>query len=475
MSRLSGLMDIGRRSLMNSQLGLQTTSHNIANQSTEGYSRQRIEQVANVPVGKEGLQIGTGARVLAVRATRNDYLEKQINNESEKGGFAKASAEGLMRTEQVFNEQINKGLNRFVSEFFNSFRELANSPESLAARTLVKETAIAMTDDFHRIHRQLRDVQFDLDNQIRSTITEINGIAEEIASLNEKVSTIEIQGGTANDERDRRNLLIQRLSEKVNIRHAENEDGQVNISVGDTAILVSGFDHMSLSVAPIKGDEKRRDGNLDIYYKFSEDADPVNITRQIRSGEIAGSLHVRDDIIHELLNDMDELAFKISREVNREHVGGVDRYSNPGNLFFNILSQEKDAAEFIKIDNAIYEDSGKIVAGFAEGGPADNRVANRIAAIQSKEIMRGNFGTVDDFYNGLVGELAVITKKNNMKSEHQGNIVDQLKNIRESISGVSLDEETTKMIELQKQFDASARMIRTADEMFETVLSLKRL
>ena len=95
--------------------------------------------------------------------------------------------------------------------------------------------------------------------------------------------------------------------------------------------------------------------------------------------------------------------------------------------------------------------------------------------MQYEGILGNNTASVDEYYNGMVGELAVVAKQSNMRKEHQTNIVKQLENVRESISGVSLDEETTKMLELQKSFDASARMIKTADEMLETVLNIKRM
>jgi flagellar hook-associated protein 1 FlgK len=106
--------------------------------------------------------------------------------------------------------------------------------------------------------------------------------------------------------------------------------------------------------------------------------------------------------------------------------------------------------------------------------PGDNRVANVIAGLQLNKVMNGNTATIDDYYNGMVGQLAVTVGKATQEAEHQKNIVSQLANVRESVSGVSLDEEATKMIEYQKAFDASARVIRTADEMFDTVLNLKR-
>ena len=116
----------------------------------------------------------------------------------------------------------------------------------------------------------------------------------------------------------------------------------------------------------------------------------------------------------------------------------------------------------------------RIAAGRDPNRPGDNRVAVEIAELQYGKPLFGGSLTLDEFYNGIVGELGIKTQAANRKVDVQGNVVSQLDNLRESISGVSLDEEAAKMIEMQKHFDAAARLIRTADEVLETVINIKR-
>jgi flagellar hook-associated protein 1 FlgK len=199
------------------------------------------------------------------------------------------------------------------------------------------------------------------------------------------------------------------------------------------------------------------------------------VTRELKGGEIGGALDVRDHIINDLHNKIDHLAYNVSEAVNTIHSNGYDRYSKTGLDFFNPVEAEEGAAGKITLNEDIDYDSGRIAAALVADSPGDNRVAHAIARLQTTEILADGTKTVDDFYNGMVGEFAVITKKNESALEHQKNIVEQLKNVRESISGVSLDEETADMVKFQKTFDASARLIKVADEMFDTVLNLKRL
>ncbi|MCB0422738.1 MAG: flagellar hook-associated protein FlgK, partial [Bdellovibrionales bacterium] len=260
MSKIWAMMDVGKRSMMNSQTSLQTTAHNIANKGTEGYSRQRVEVQSNVPVGSGKLRIGMGARATQVTRTNNPHLEKQLEKEGGKLGYLESKQYGMSRVEEVYNEQINKGLNKFMGEFFNSFRELSNNPESVSARTLVKESADFLAQDFHRVQSQLESIQGDMDQQISSKVMEINEITREIAQLNEKVQVVELNGVPANDERDRRDVLLKNLSERINIRYAEGEDGQVTVTAGSSAVLVSGFSFRELSVSRSEGREGKMEG-----------------------------------------------------------------------------------------------------------------------------------------------------------------------------------------------------------------------
>ncbi|MFN9067363.1 MAG: flagellar hook-associated protein FlgK, partial [Bdellovibrionales bacterium] len=237
MSKIGSMMDVGKRSLQNSQTALQTVSHNIANKSTEGFSRQRVELQTNVPIGEGNIRIGMGARAGQITRTNNPWLEKQIQKEQTNMGFQDGRTESLARVEQVYNEQVNKGLNQYMTQFFNSFRELSNNPESLASRTMVREAGQQLVEDFKRVNNQLRDIQDDIDGQVVNLSEQINKMTKEIASLNEKIMQVEVQGIPANDERDRRDLLLKQLGEKVEISWAEGKNGQVSVTAGQTAIL----------------------------------------------------------------------------------------------------------------------------------------------------------------------------------------------------------------------------------------------
>lgn len=474
MSRIWSMMDVGKRSLMNSQTALQTVSHNVASKGVEGYSRQRVELQTNVPVGEGKLRIGMGARPGVVTRINNPFIEKQIQKEGGELGQVEARSDVLARVEQVFNEQNNKGLNHFMSDFFNSFRELSNNPESLAARTMVRESGDFLAKDFQRVDRQLDEIQADVDFRLATKVEEVNQLTKEIANLNEKIQSVELGGVTANDERDRRDLLIKKLGELVNIRYAESESGQVTITAGNTAVLVSGFSQRDLTVAATPARDGKREGRFEVFYKSADTSTPVNVTSQLNGGAIGGLLEARDSTINKLRDDVDSMAYTLAREVNEAHREGYTRYGHRNVSFFNPGNGPQGAAGRISLSRAVSEDVNLIASAGAPNAPGDNRIANVLSALQYKQVIDGE-ATVDEFYSSVVGKVGIEAQRANSAYESQKDIVKQLQNIRESISGVSLDEETTKMIEYQKAFDASARIIRTADEMMDTVLNLKRV
>ena len=474
MSKISSVMNIANRSMQNSQLGLQTVSHNIANKTTKGYSRQRVDFQTNAPIGHGKTRTGMGARGGSISRTNNPYLEKQLEKEGTKMGFANSRATSLARVEQVYNEQVNKGLNQFMGEFFNSFRELSTNPESLATRTLVKESADFLTKDFHRVNDQLNGIQSDMDFEIVTQIQEVNQITKEVASLNEKIQRVTMEGGPGNDERDRRELLLKELSSKMNISYAEDDTGLITVTAGKSAIIVSGYENRDLYANASPEEGKKLEGNFDVFYKPTDDGTPVRITEHITGGELGGVLEIRDKVVNDLIGELDQVAYDMSREVNKAHVKGFNQYSKTGGVFFESITEVKGAAKKLALNKSLKNDVGLIAAAGSINSPGDNRIANIISNIQNKKVMGGGDATIDDFYRSSVGRIGVLAGRANSEVESQGSIKKQLENMRESVSGVSLDEETTKMIEYQKSFDASARLIRTADEMMDTVLNLKR-
>ncbi len=473
MSRVWSVMDIGQRAMMNSQKALQTVSHNVSNKDTEGYSRQRVEIKASPPSGLR-LRYGQGAYTGAITRVNNPHLEKQIAGEMNKLGGAKAQAGTLARLEDVMNEQQESGVHKKIGNFFNAFRELSNNPENFALRNQVKDSAEEMTRSFKDLNGALGGILSDADYEIAVRIGEVNEITKEIADLNQKIQQVEMHAREANDERDRRDLLIKKLSGLVNIRHAEGDGGIVTITAGKTAVLVSGYQQRDLFLdkVPGKGDKPP---SMSVFYRSTKNGTAHDVTNQFTGGTLGGLISVRDSVVGDLIGKVNLMGYTIASEVNEAHRSGFDRYSGAGGDFFILPDEMKDFSNGVDVNPYIKGDVGRIAAAAATNSPGDNRVANIISMLQYKKVFADNTSSLDDFYGAMMGEVGILAAKANGSVEAQGSNLANLEKLRESISGVSLDEEAAKMIEYQKAYDASARLIRTADEMMQTVLNLKRL
>ncbi|HRK02975.1 MAG TPA: flagellar basal body rod C-terminal domain-containing protein, partial [Oligoflexia bacterium] len=152
---------------------------------------------------------------------------------------------------------------------------------------------------------------------------------------------------------------------------------------------------------------------------------------------------------------------------------GYSARGTTGIDFFAPLTTKRGAAEFLRISDAVAADANVIATGLLPDSPGDNRLIQQISNLQHAKTMGGGVATFDDFYNATVTELATASHRNKHVLEHQTNIVTQLEKVRESISGVSLDEETTNLVQYQHAFDAAAKVIKVADEILETVLNMR--
>ncbi len=471
MAKIHGLLDLGRRGMAVSQSALATTSHNIANRSVDGFSRQRVDVMTSPAVGDGNKRVGTGSQLSGITRSNNPWLERQIEREGSNVAFLEGRSGALQRLESTFNEQTVKGLNNSMTDFFNSFRELANNPESLTTRTVVRDNANALVKNFQEMDRQIATVTSELNSVIETGVKDVNAHSKEIANLNEKIQSIEISGATANDERDRRDLLVKKLSEKLDISYAEDsKSGMINITSGKTGILVAGTSSTELKTSTNQSDQTQ------VLYEMSKGGTQTDITEQFKRGALGGAIEMRDGMVAGLREDLSDLSYNIANEVNKAHVEGFDRYSKQGTNFFDIPADGSFSIDTLKVSDAVNKDVGRIAAASKPNAPGDNTTANVIHSLQFKALM-GTEGTYtfDNFYNSKVGEVGIMSQKAQASLESQKNILDQIKNVREGVSGVSLDEEAQKMIEFQKSYEASARVIRMADEMFETVLNLKRL
>jgi flagellar hook-associated protein 1 FlgK len=473
---IANVLQTGKSGMTTAKAGIATSGHNIANANTDGFSRQRIQSEAittqQISGNGSAIHVGEGAKVSRVERINDEYLEKQLREGGRDMAFHEEKQVFLNQVEDVFNEMNGDGLNRIVAKFYNDFRKLSNDPTSEAIRQSVRESSQAMVNDFKRLRTQVDAVRSHIDNRIDGSMKELNVAAKELAELNGKIRLAEVQGNEANDLRDRRDGIIKKINSFVDVSVHPDNQGYMNVEVRGVGPLVTGVnvEQFSIHHAPSQADAGGVDGSLQI----SRSALSNNyITGQFQGGKVGAMIEMRDKSIATVLDRLDQLAYDVTRSVNQVHQRGFTQDGQTGINFFNPLDSKVGAAENLALSHEVRGSVGNIATALQPDAPGDNRNALAISNLQNVHLMNGGKTTFDDFYNSIVSDIGVTSSRNREALGQQQSIQTQLAKMRDQVSGVSIDEETTNLMQYQHAFDASARVIKVADEMMDTVLKLR--
>jgi flagellar hook-associated protein 1 FlgK len=466
MSDLNAIMSIAGQALITQQQAISVTSHNIANVNTPGYSRQELAMSTNVPSDSEIGPMGNGVSPDAIERIYDRFINAQINNESQELGRWDAQKNAVESLEMIFNETYGYGLSEAMSEYWNAWQALTINPAGSAERQVLVTRAQILTSTFNKLDSDLTLSQQDLDLTIQGTITDINRLSAQLADLNQKIVASEIGTQNANDYRDQRDLVLKELSELIDLNAFEDANGNVSVLNASGRPLVSGTASWQLST------ELNVVSGLQDVVWLDTDGNSVNINNDISGGKLKGWLEARDVLIPGFLNRLDALAQTLVTEVNNLHQTGFDLNGIAGEVFFDGTGTAAD----IEVNANIVGDPGLIAASFDPlpfpSAPGDNRNAVEIAKLQHQLLMSGNTATFNDYYSSLVRDVGNEVLKSDSYYTHQSEMVAQLDNYRESISGVSLDEEMINLIKFQNAYAAAAKLVSTADELMQTVLQM---
>ncbi len=467
MPNILGALEVAKRALQAQQLAQEVTGHNIANANTEGYSRQEAVMVTTRPYANPTFQsrttpgqVGTGVKISTVRRHRDDFLDFEIRKEKSDLGAWNAKHKLYGELEVVFAEPQDTGFNEVLNNFWNSWQELSVNPENFAIRSQLKEQAISLTTAINQISNNLRDIRLDLNEEIKVKVDEVNSIAQRIKDLNDQIAKVELSGDKANDYRDKRDLLLDKLSEIVNIDYNEMDNGMVYVRVGGRT-LVSGMFIHKLEARSSNYDAQM----VDVYWENTHDK-PL-----LTTGELKGLLESRDEIIPHYQSMMDDFAKTLVEEVNKIHKKGYGMADSilsppPERDFF-----EGTSAENIRVNDDIIYDPN-LIAASQSGRAGDGKIALEIAELQNSLFNIGTKRniTFSQYYQGMVADLGVEAQRGKRMAQNQDMLVKKLENYRESYSGVSLDEETSNMLRYQHAYNAAARFMTTIDEMLTKLI-----
>jgi len=456
---MSGLfqgLEIGKRALLTHQLSMNTIGHNLANVNTPGYTRQRTVVTSAYPIETANYIIGNGVTAHSIMQVRDHFLTTQYRRENQSLGQWSYREKTLTQIETFFNEPNIDSLGDILNQFWNSWLDLSNNPESNAARQSVVSEGNRLTNAFHNLHRQLEAVQATADQDVGTMVGQINEVADQIANLNRLVVSEELGGQRANDLRDQRDHLIDNLSRLVDVTTAEKGNGSVTVYISGLAI-VENADTFEIGT---RVDSSGTMARHEIVWKNTTAA--VKIT----GGEIKGLLDTRDVILPRYRDYLDDLAGTIVREVNAQHAMGTNLNGTTG---FNFFNGAYVRAGTIRVEENIRNDPTMIAAS-QTGEPGDN--ANALAISDLRQRLTMNYGTmsITEFYASMVSEIGVETHEAETFKGNYEILIQQIENSRQSVQGVSVDEEMANMVRQEHAYSAAARVITFIDEALETLI-----
>lgn len=456
-------LEIGSRSLAASQAALDVIGHNTSNVNTPGYSRETVTLQATDPYsGSVYGQVGTGVEIGSVSRIRDDFTDKQTYDANAKQGNYSALSDSLSRIEQVYTEPGSSGIGSQLTAFFNSFSTLAANPSSQALRSSVRNAAQSAVSAFNSVSGNLSQIAPNIASQIQGKIKDANTLAAQIGGLNQQIRIALASGQHPNDLQDQRGTLISQLSGIVQIKTTDvtnsatgQPTGEVNINVAGVSLVQGNL------VSPLPTTVSTQKGATAL---INANGDAINLT----GGSLTGLLQA-GNLLTGYQQNLDTLASSFVSAVNAQQAAGVDLTGAAGQPIFS----GTDAAS-IAISSPIQNDLNAIAAAAAPIPPAlfatgngDN--ARALASIANKISVGGS--TLNEYYNNGVAQVGADAKSASRSASNQQQVVSQLQNQQSSVSGVNLDEELTKLLQYQRSYQASAKIVNTFDDVLDRIIN----
>ncbi|MDR3593975.1 flagellar hook-associated protein FlgK [Clostridium sp.] len=606
---MAGLFDtftIATRGLNVQQSAINTTSHNIANANTDGYSRQRAVSETTTPSGGNSKfdsgsvgQVGTGAEITSIQRIRDSFLDTQVRSETGISAYYSTTSDTLTQVESVFGEPSDTGIEELTSNFFNAFQEVNKTPNASDVKSVAIQDASTLADAINSAYNQLQKMCQDTQSVLQANVTDVNSYLDQINDLNKQIGKVSAVGETANDLMDKRDNLLDELSNKFGIKIDNSSSDTINVSSTEypNSTLVKSnaadtnysrlsyvknatFDKTSGNITveyyplgntnatpksfTVTGGDQAltdkinqcgiligdKDGivgtsttdpttnvttttppttaaqlNAEVFQTYQYESGVNSVDNNNIKGDIAANQAVQSTI-QGYMDNLDRLAAGLAYSVNAIQTGSIDSstasqglQNNP--IFINsgnttTTTDTGITAATIKVNSALVSDPTLLNCNTTStSGQGDGARANAIANLNVLKMNLSNVASTDDlttmtrkqflenvgindtsgngtgfsdttclnlnagtsgstldsYYKTTINNLAVASQEASRQSTNQNTVLSNLQDQKSSVSGVSLDEETTNLIQFQHAYQANAKVISTIDNLLDVVIN----
>lgn len=451
-------MDLSREALMADQNALNVTANNVSNQNTPGYTREVVSWQPTDAVTLSGTSYSIGITSTAT-SVRDRVLEQRVQQQTQTQAQSGALQSALRQVQDIFGlsatstSASSTALGSAVDSFFNSLSMLEGNPGDASARQAVLTAANNLTSAFNSAANQLGQVSTGLDQQVNTTVGQINSLTTTIASLNQQIATISpnADAGTLEDQRQ---LAITQLSQYVGLDQIKTESNGITLTTANGAVLVSGSQSYALNTTQVAG-------------KTDVLANGQDITSGITGGQLGGVLQARDQNVPAYASALDNLAYGIGTAVNQQNALGSDGNGNPGGVIFTLPGSAAGAAMSIQV--ATTDPNAIAAASTGEGSSgSDNAIA--LADLSTANLAGGK--TALGFLASFLGQVGNDASGATTNNTAQQATLTQLTSQRDSLSGVSLDEEASNLTQYQRSYEAAAKVFSIVNSIMASALNL---
>lgn len=479
--------------LMGSQKKIHVANHNVASAEREGYSKQATYERSNTALRLPGVgYMGTGNNIYDIRRVRDAYVDFKYRKENSPAGEWQVKRQSLTELEGILKGTREHGINVSIDEFFSSLEDLSTNPSDNSYKMSFRQKAEALAVRLNETAQSFNRKQAGLNIEVGAKIKEVNDITTQIANINGQIFRMEIDGRHANDLRDQRDLLVDKLSKIVDIDTSE-DNNKFTVKVGGTTMV--DHDYTKQFKYPPRTEKSKIDEKQFMYQLEWEDEDPVIL----HSGELKGLIESRDGNgvdpafkgVPYYVERLDEFARGFAKKVNEVFEKGNNDPSNPGKKNIKLFTKDGvtsgSFANYSELKAGNIKLSGEVLSSLdyimtsETGLPEDNKLVKEIIDLRDNKtfFVKGigtppvpaYSGTPEDFLTSIISTLGTDSQYSDRMDKNQSAIMDNIENQRLSISGVDLNEEMNNVVRFQQLYSASARMITVFDEIFQKTIN----
>ena len=474
MADLLSILNSAQTSLAAQQAVLATTSHNIDNSNTPGYSRQTAVLEAVVPAEQvNGAYIGRGATLATVTQARDKFLEAQVPQAFGNAAFSAAQSEAL-QTYTGLDPSSTSGLASSVSNFYSALAALAQNPGDSGLRTAFLGSASALAQTFQSANGAIESARSGLDAQATGLTSQINSEAAAVAQLNDAITQASATGASPNDLLDQRQQHLDQLATLAGASFVQTSTGAINVMLPGGTALVSGDRAGSLATQPNLPEAAGLPAHVGLIFTEADGSGPHALASSSVGGQLGGVFSARDGALATAGAQIDALASDLTTALNQQSAAGyLSGPPNPaasGGPIFDVGAGGRGSAARMTL--VVTDPSQLALASDPSGGSGDAGNANALLATQSAVLATSNTD-VQTTLSSITSQYGSATATAQAFASQDGAVKDSLVTMRESTSGVSVDDEMISLQQAQAGYQAIARVIQAADQMMQALLAIQ--